>query len=174
MSEDLGTITNCYTITFNRRSKHSPARLWRALTDPEEVAGWTDAPATIDLRVGGTYTFFVGTETPEECIVVRAEPERVLTIVWGMNRPEAWRHASVVEWTISDDEEGCSFTFVHNGCADRGEGEAGLAAGWHGFLDQLGKHLDGKTWTKEEAEADWKRLHEPYDARLNTALVNRS
>jgi uncharacterized protein YndB with AHSA1/START domain len=172
MKDDLGDITNCYTITFTRRSKHSAARLWRALTDPDEVAQWSEAPADVDLRVGGTYTLFAGNESHEECVIVRVEPERVLAYVWGMGRPGAWgNHASVVQWTIEDEGDGCTYTFVHNGCADRGEGEAGLAAGWHGFLDQIDKHLDGETWSKEQAVADWERLHAPYDERLNAVLA---
>jgi uncharacterized protein YndB with AHSA1/START domain len=172
MSTDLGEITNCYTITFTRRSKHSASRMWKAITEPDEVAAWTEADAEIDLRVGGTYTLFAGTESAEECVIVRVEPERVLTIVWGMNRPDAWGDLiSVVQWEIQDDGDGCTFTFVHNGCADRGEGEAGLAAGWHGFFDQLDKHLDGETWSTDEARADWERLHAPYDERLNAVLV---
>lgn len=172
MTEDLGEITNCYTIIFKRHSKHAPDRLWRALTEADEVAQWMEAPARIDLRVGGNYTVFAGTENAEDCVIVRVEPERVLTFVWGMGRPDAWgNRTSVVEWTIEEEDDGCSYTFVHNGCADRGEGEAGLPAGWHGFLDQLDKHLDGEAWSKDEAAADWKRLHAPYDERLRAVLV---
>jgi uncharacterized protein YndB with AHSA1/START domain len=172
MTDELGEITSCYTITFRRSSKHSAARLWRALTSADEVAAWMEAPAKIDLRVGGTFTVFAEGKHVEECVIVQLEPERVLAYVWGMNRPEAWgNRMSVVRWVIEEGEGGCTYTFVHNGCADRGDGEEGLAAGWHGFLDQLDAHLDGETWTKDEAEARWHALHVPYKERLERAIV---
>lgn len=171
MTDELGTITPCYTITFKRRSKHPAARLWRALTSPREVARWMDGPIEIDLRVGGSFTVFAETENPEECVIVRVEPERVLTYVWGMHRPDAWGNmTSVVEWVMEDTDDGCSYTFVHSGCADRGEGEEGLAAGWHGFLDQLDHHLNDETWTSDESEARWKQLHAPYKEQLQAAV----
>jgi uncharacterized protein YndB with AHSA1/START domain len=174
MNEELGEITKCYTMTFRRRSKHSPERFWRALTQPDEVAKWMEAPAKIDLRVGGDWFIdfaaasdasyserIEGTEDPLDGIIVRVEPERVLAFVWG------W---SVVEWTIEPADDGCTYIFVHNGCADRGEGEEGLAAGWHGFLDQLDGHLDGLPVAKDEGEAMWKRRHDPYLEKLEAAI----
>ncbi len=172
MSDDLGQISSCYTITFKRRSKHRSARLWRALTQPDEVAKWMDGAVRIDLRVGGAYTVFAETKNPEECVIVRVEPERVLAFVWGLNRPEKWGNlASVVEWTIEDGDDGCTYTFVHNGCADRSEGEEGLVAGWHGFLDQLDGHLDGDAYPSEdEQKARWESLHAPYKRLLEAAV----
>jgi uncharacterized protein YndB with AHSA1/START domain len=166
MSDKLGEITNCYTMWFKRRSKHDAARVWRALTDPDEVAAWMEAPARIDLRPGGDWFIdFPAVEAgdgPMDGILFKIEEERVLAYVWGI---------SVVQWTIEPEEDGCTYVFIHNGCADRGELEAGLAAGWHGFLDQFDAHLDGRTWSKEQAKADWERLHAPYDDQLNAVLV---
>jgi uncharacterized protein YndB with AHSA1/START domain len=168
---DLGEVTRSYTITFMRRSKHSAARLWRALTEPDEVAKWLDGAVQIDLRVGGDYIVFAETKSREECVIVRIEPERSLAYVWGMNRPDAWgNRLSVVEWTITDEGDGCSYTFVHNGCADRGDGEEGLAAGWHGFLDQLDKVLDEESWTQQEAEASWHGLQPKYREQLESVV----
>jgi uncharacterized protein YndB with AHSA1/START domain len=173
MTDELGDVTKSYTITFHRRSKHSAARVWRALTDPDEVERWTEAPAKVDLRVGGSYVLFAEADEPEACVIVQIEPEHVLTYVWGLSNPPAWgRRASVVQWTIDGDEDGdgCTLTFVHNGCADRGDGEEGLAAGWHGFLDQLDGHLDGTTISADEGKEIWERRHEPYLERLTAAI----
>lgn len=172
MTDDLGEITDCYTITFKRRSKHPAARLWRALTEPDEASKWLDGAVEIDLRVGGTYTLFAETEHPEECVIVRIEPERVLTFVWGLNRPNAWgNRLSVVDWVIEDGDSGCTYSFVHNGCADRGEGEEGLAAGWHGFIDQLEMHLDAVQPIETDQRRLWKLRHAPYKRRLDEALA---
>lgn len=175
MSEELGEITTCYTMTFNRRSKHSPTRFWQALTEPEEVAVWMEAPAKIDLRVGGSwYVDFPSAkdasysdnldagDTPLDGVIFKVEPGRVLGLVWG---------TSVVQWTIEETDDGCTYTFIHTGCADRGEGEEGLPAGWHGFLDQLDAHVDGRTFDKQQSESTWRSRQPAYLEKLNAALV---
>jgi hypothetical protein len=81
---------------------------------------------------------------------------------------------SVCEWTIEDREGGCVYTFIHNGQTDRGEGEEGLAAGWHGFLDQLDMHLDSVAFRKEDQAAQWEAMHAPYRELLDAALVKRA
>ena len=52
-----------FTITFTRRIAAAPARVFDAWTEPRHVTQWWDptgrplAACTIDLRVGGTFTF---------------------------------------------------------------------------------------------------------------------
>jgi uncharacterized protein YndB with AHSA1/START domain len=163
----LGDIATCYRITFERRSKHSAARVWKALTEPEELRVWMEGPATVDLRVGGTWKidFDIAPGESLDGIIIAVEPERLLRYAWGL---------SVCEFTLEDRDGGCVYTFVQNGLADRGEGEEGLAAGWHGFFDQLDMQLDGVAFTREKQEAEWKRMHAPYLEKLNAALVKRA
>ena len=98
-------------------------------------------------------------------VIVRVELQRLLAYVWGL---------SVVEWSIEDAPAGgCKYRFVHNGLADRGEGEEGLAAGWHEFLDRLDLHLDGRHISVDQQKATWERLKGPYLERLNAVLVPR-
>ena len=167
MNEGLGEITACYTITFNRTSKHSAKRLWAAITDPAEITKWMDYPAKVELRPGGAWRVdFSRTGDGElDGVIVKVEPERVLTYAWGL---------SVVEWTLEDSPgTGCKYRFVHAGLADRGEGEEGLTAGWHEFLDRFDGHLDGRYITAEQQKASWERLKGPYRERLNRVLVPR-
>lgn len=166
MSDDIGVITQCYTVKFERRSKHSASRLWRAITDPDEVQAWMGAPATIDLHVGGDYfvDFHGNGEDGLDGILVRIERERKLGYVWG------WSYA---EWEIADTEDGCRYTFVQNGLADRGEDEEGLPAGWHEFFDRLDDHLDGVSRTKDEHTARWHALKTPYRKQLDEVVRGR-
>jgi len=163
MTGEFGEITKCYTVTFNRTSKHSADRFWRAITEPDEIAKWMGGPARVDLRPGGDW--FV--DFPDDAdgdlagVIVRVEHGRVLTYVWGL---------SVVEWTISDGEDGCTYTFVQTGLADRGEDEEGLPAGWHEFFDRLDRHLDGVYLTDDEHEANWQALKPPYRAQLEAVI----
>ena len=54
---DLGKISLCYSVTFDRRSRHSPSQIWSAITDSDEVSRWMGYPAHIDLRIGGQEHF---------------------------------------------------------------------------------------------------------------------
>lgn len=166
MNDELGEITPCYTITFRRTSKHSAKRVWAAITEPDQISAWMDYPATVKLAPGGEWhvDFSRTNEGALEGVIVRVEPERLLAYVWGM---------SVVEWTLEDIDGGCRYQFVHQGLADRGDGEEGLPAGWHEFLDRLDRHLDGATYTVGEQKANWERLKGPYLERLNRVLIPR-
>ena len=76
-------------------------------------------------------------------IIVRVEKERKLGYVWG------W---SYHEWEIEDGDDGCRYTFVHNGQTDRGldANEEGLPPGWHQFFDRLDDHLEGVSRSEDE------------------------
>jgi uncharacterized protein YndB with AHSA1/START domain len=167
---DLGEITPCWTITFRRESKHSPQRLWHAITDPDEVSKWMGYPARIELRPGGDY--HLDFSKPHEGddagdldgVIVRVQEERSLAIVWGR---------SVLEWAIEPDGAGCSYTFTHHGQEPPSEGDRhtdeGIAAGWHAFLDAFAAHLDGAAPSAKAADAH-ERLVATYRERLAAAL----
>lgn len=161
---DLGEITPCYTMTFERRSVHPVAKLWRSITDADEVSRWMRYPARIDLHLGGDWHIdFSRTDGGAlDGVIVRIEPERRLAYVWGM---------SVLEWKLEPRDDGCRYTFVHHGQAPGlVDHEEGLAAGWHDFLDGLDAHLDDISRTDEEDHAKWKALMPPYRERLDAVL----
>jgi uncharacterized protein YndB with AHSA1/START domain len=163
MNDRLGTVTRCYTVTFDRHSKHSPARLWAAITRSEEVSAWMGHPATVDLRVGGAWHVDFGRTGEGELpgVIVRVEPEQVLSYAWGL---------SLCQWTIAPAGAGCDFTFVHAGLAFRDiDDDEGLAAGWHSFLDRLDLHLDGRDMSEPERQARWNALKPDYRKLLDAA-----
>jgi len=165
MSE-LGELTRCYTIAFERRSKHPSERLWRAITDPGRVSKWMQYPARIDLRVGGDYFVDFSRTSPENLdgVIVRVEPERTLAYVWGV---------SVVEWKLEPDGSGCRYTFVHHGMPRRDvDDEEGVAAGWHLWLDDLESVLDGATPGPEDPGV-YAELSVPYRERLAEVMGPR-
>lgn len=161
MSE-LGEITRVWTITFDRKSKHSPQRLWQALTDPDEVSKWMAYPARIDLRPGGEYHVDFSRDNSGELdgVIVRVEPERLLAYVWGY---------SVIEWTIEPDGDGCRYTFADHGNPTT-EAGVDISAGWHAWLDSLDAHLDGKTLTRAQEQEHSQRVTPAYKERLDEVL----
>lgn len=163
MTDRLGTITRCYTVTFERTSKHSPQRLWAAITSADEIEGWMGYPATVDLRVGGAWhvDFSRTDEGDLPGVIVRVEPEHVLAYAWGL---------SMCEWTITPTASGCRFTFVQAGLAFRDiDDDEGLAAGWHEFLERLELHLDGTAFAEPERKARWHALKPGYKELLDAA-----
>jgi uncharacterized protein YndB with AHSA1/START domain len=162
MTENIGTITKCYTVTYHRDSKHSAERLWHAITDENEVSAWMGAPAKIDLRAGGDYLVdFHNDGNGLDGVIVRVEDRIKLAYVWG------W---SYVEWTIESAGDGCRYTFVHNGLADRGHDEEGLPAGWHDFFERLDEHLDGQPFTADKEGARWHALKPLYREQLDAKI----
>jgi uncharacterized protein YndB with AHSA1/START domain len=156
MNDDLGEISICYSVTFTRTSKHSAARLWRAITEPEEVERWMGFPAHIDLRPGGAYVLDFDSLTPGDKLdgtVIKVDPERLLRYAVG---------TTVVNWAIEPDGDGCRHTFSQAGLPPR-EGEEGLVAGWHDGLDSLDEYLDGEPRTSwEQSRERWSELKGRY------------
>ncbi len=166
---DLARIDLCYSITFDRRTRHSPSRVWNAITDPREVSRWMGYPARIDLKAGGDY--FVDFERSGEGgldgIITHFENQRLLHYCWGL---------STICWELEEDDGGCRYRFVHFGQKPRlVPDEEGLAAGWHAWLEDLELYLGGGTPTHELNSPRWielKRLYRPLlEAALGDALT---
>jgi uncharacterized protein YndB with AHSA1/START domain len=165
MNEELGTISPCYTIRIERKSRHPVERVWRAITQSKEVSAWMGYPTQIDLRPGGEFTVDFNATHPGEVldgVIARVEPLRRLQYVWG---------SSVVEWLIDPDGDGSRYAFVHSGLALRDvPDEEGLAAGWHDFLEGLEGHLEGMTRDLEAGKRRWEELKPRYRVLLAAAV----
>ena len=165
MNEELGAISVCYAVHFGRRSKHSPERLWRAISEPAQVAAWMGYPARIDLRPGGEFTIDFDSTNPGDVldgVIVRVEPRRRLQYVWG---------SSVVDWVIEPDVIGSSYTFAQSGLALRDvPDEERLVAGWHDFLESLDGYLDGRPRDAAAGRHRWEQLKPRYRALLSSAV----
>ncbi len=145
----IGEISTCYTMRFSRDTERSSAELWRAITDSNEVVEWMGMPsARIELRIGGDYVVEFPGDTADalDGVIVRFVNERSLAYVWGY---------SVLEWVIEVRDQGCRFSFTHHGQPPGLVAqEAGIALGWHLWLDQLAKHLGDSPSRKDAASED--------------------
>src|SRR5258706_6975291 len=69
-----------WTLILVRELRHSPEKVWQALTDPTHLREW--APFVVDGRLGTVGTTvnltWVGTPTPLETRVTQAEAPKVL------------------------------------------------------------------------------------------------
>ena len=124
-----------WTLILTRELCHSPEKVWRALTDPEQLRAWApfDADGSLDA-VGTTVKLTtVGTPAPHvtETTITRADAPSVLEYRWG---------GFDMRWELERVTGGTRLTLWHN--IDRRYISMG-AAGWHMCFDVLDHLLSG-------------------------------
>ena len=84
MTGTLESADNSYRLRFERRLDHSPERVWRAITEPEELAHW----------------FPPG----EELQVTESEPARLLAGTW---------YGDELRFELRPEGDACVLVFTH-------------------------------------------------------------
>ena len=142
-----------WTLILVRELRHSPEKVWQALIDPAHLREW--APFEVDGsldRVGATVKLtWVGTQTPLETTVTRADAPKVLEY-------------NDIRWELEAFGGGTRLTLWTN--IDRRFISMG-AAGWQICFDVLDRLLAGKPIGRivgpEAMKFDgWQRLNAEY------------
>jgi uncharacterized protein YndB with AHSA1/START domain len=124
-----------WTLVLVRLLRHSPEKVWQALTDPAHLREWAPFDADRNLGSAGTTARLttVGAPGPHvtETTVTRAEAPRLLEYNWGGND---------MRWQLEAVGGGTRLTLWHN--IDRRFISMG-AAGWHICFDVLDYALSG-------------------------------
>ncbi|MFB4313906.1 SRPBCC family protein [Actinomadura sp. 21ATH] len=159
----LRTIGGEPVLRFERRLAHPPAKVWRAVTDPAELAHWFPARVEAELRPGAPMRFvFPGeqaTDGTSDGEVLEVDPPRVFMFRWNID---------VLRFELIPDGDGCLLVFTQT----IGGGRVGLlgagrtAAGWDTCLAELAGRLDG---TAVPARTDWLGPMEYYIDRFGLA-----
>ncbi|MGP4102932.1 SRPBCC domain-containing protein [Nonomuraea sp. KM90] len=138
------------TLRLQRRLPHPPAKVWRAITQPEHLAAWFPAEVTID---GDRISYGFGPDGT----ITENDPPHTFAHTWGGDE---------LRWHLQPDGAGTLLTFTHT-FTDR-HGAASFAAGWHTCIQAMFAHLDGRALHQpaEPDPADSRRLHEDYIAIL--------
>ncbi|HZQ21807.1 MAG TPA: SRPBCC domain-containing protein [Terriglobales bacterium] len=120
---------NKWTLILVRELRHSPEKVWQALTDPAHLREWAPFDADGDLGTAGNTVklTWMGAPTPIETKVTRADPPRLLE--YGDNR-----------WQLEPFAGGTRLTLWSR--IDRRFISWG-AAGWHISFDVLDRLLSG-------------------------------
>ena len=149
-----------WTLVLVRELRHSPEKVWQALTDPAHLREW--APFEVDGNLGTVGTVkltWVGTPTPQETRVTRADAPTVLEY-------------SDTRWELEAFGGGTRLTLWHN--IDRRFISWG-AAGWHIAFDVL-DHLLSGTPIGRIVGADamkfsgWQRLNAEYAKQFGVEM----
>ena len=145
-------------LTFERRLAHSVERVWRAVTEPAELAHWFPSAMSGHLRPVAALTFeFPDGEMPAmEGEVIEVDPPRRLAFTWGDD---------VLRIELDPAGDGCLLRFT---CLFDDPARASRdAAGWHVCLDTLQRHLGGTPTQAPGSEEtpNWRALYEEYQRR---------
>jgi len=142
-----------WTLILVRELRHSPEKVWQALTDPAHLREW--APFEVDGSLGAAGATvkltWVGTPTTMDTTVTRAEALKVLEY-------------SDIRWELEALGGGTRLTLWHN--IDRRFISWG-AAGWHICLDVLERRLAGDPMGRIAGgdamqSGAWQRLNQEY------------
>jgi len=152
-----------WTLILVRELRHSPEKVWQALTDPAHLREW--APFEVDGSLGAAGNTvnltWMGTQTPLATTVTRADAPKVLEY-------------NDTRWELEDFGGGTRLTLWSN--IDRRFISMG-AAGWHISLDVLAHLLNG-TPIGRIAGGDammfdgWQRLNAEYAKQFGIEAPN--
>lgn len=142
-------MTSSPTIAIDQFFPYPPARVWRALTDPELLTRWL-MPNDFQLKVGHRFTF-QGTPMPKvkfsgivQCEVLTFEVERTLCYSWADHSGENDLR-STVTWRLEPEGQG-THLFLEHGGFDPAHPLLQLSyqimsGGWVRLVRQLGETL---------------------------------
>ncbi len=162
MNGSLHTADGRSVLRFERRLAHPVEKVWRAITEPAELAAWFPAQLVGERAPGAKIRFVfpaegsripdregspvddrlaaeagdgaTGDQAPtQEGEILEYRPPRLFAYTWG---------DSVLRWELRPDGPGCRLLFSHT-FLDR-PFAASYATGWHGCLDALERLLAGR------------------------------
>lgn len=146
MSEaDLARFIDRYTVEFVRTYPHPIERVWRAITDPAEIARWFIPTTVWELQEGGAYRFH---DDDFSGAIQALEPPRFIRFGFR-DQPDAW-----FQYELTPVGNGTRMRYLQHAGASRtydahppGRRDVpwsgGNLGGWHEYWEALGAHLDG-------------------------------
>jgi uncharacterized protein YndB with AHSA1/START domain len=142
-----------WRLRFTRTLAHPQAKVWRAVTEPEQLARWFPTTIEGERAAGAELTFAFPDDVPAEAIdgqMIAYEPESLIEFRWGPDvvRIELRSVAGGTELTLLD-------TLGERGKAARD------GAGWHTCLDALEAALAGDEQPRAQMNA-WADVHPHY------------
>lgn len=142
-----------WLVRFTRELHHPPEKVWRAITEPRELAQWFPSTVEGEWRPGAALTFrfdeAVGGIVMEGQVLVFDAP-RCLEFTWGEDR---------LRFELAASADGTTVVFEVL-MVERGK-TARDGAGWHACLDWLELALAGRE-RDAQAEMRWAQVHPVY------------
>ncbi|MEV0948149.1 SRPBCC family protein [Rhodococcus sp. NPDC049939] len=141
-------------VRFRCAYPYSKQRLWKAVSEPDELVRWFPSAVRIDPYVGGDIEFFPDSDAdPETGIVLVYSAPRTLAFTWSGDE---------IHFEVEPTAEGCALTLVN--VLEVRNTAARNAAGWSVCLTNLDRHLDGSAAFGHSGEKSpaWRPFYETY------------
>ncbi len=134
------TQSECISLEFDLQ--HSPAKVWRALTDPTLLAEWLLPAVGFSLAPGATFKLQAppkpGWDGIVNCRLVEIEAGEKLTWSWVVGEID-----TVVTFRLISTDAGTRLTIVQTGFKPGQEQNfAGARYGWKMMSEKLGNLLE--------------------------------
>jgi uncharacterized protein YndB with AHSA1/START domain len=125
------------SLSFEFDLPHSPAKVWRALTDPALLAEWLLPAIDLKLEPGAAFIFktqpYPGWDGTVNCRFIEIEAQRKLSYAWSVPFLE-----TVVTFTLTPTASGTRLSLVQSGFKPDQKREFGGARyGWKMMGDKL-------------------------------------
>lgn len=119
-------------ISFEFDLHHSPAKVWRALTDPALLAEWLLPVTGLKLEPGAAFTFktqpYPGWDGTVNCRVLEIETHKKLSYTWVVGDMVL---DTVVTFTLTPTAAGTHLSLVQSGFKpDQKQNFGGARYGW--------------------------------------------
>ena len=125
-------------VIHEARYPHPPERVWRALTDPAELAAWL-MPNDFTAQVGARFRFDArpAHAEPFDCEMLELDPPRRLRMQWMVgNQP------SIVTFELTPDGDHTVLRVEHDGLS--ADEQPNFEGGWgHKLATDIPLVLDG-------------------------------
>lgn len=140
MNNDYGSVDIDNTrasVAFDRVFDAAMADVWDLLTTDEGLEQWL-APATVDLRTGGTLDIDFGEEGLAGGAIIDLVPGSSIEYEWQFpGEPD-----SIIRFDLEALDDGRTRLRLHHRLLPADQA-IGYGAGWHAHLDQLVDALSG-------------------------------
>jgi uncharacterized protein YndB with AHSA1/START domain len=141
-----------WQLRFTRTLAHPQEKVWRAITEPEQLAHWFPTSIEGERAAGArlTFSFPKGEIPPFEGEMLTWEPPALMEFRWGTD---------ILRLELRPTGDGTVLTLLDT--LDEHGKAARDGAGWHVCLDSLAAHLDGRAGARETL-GSWKDVHPHY------------
>jgi uncharacterized protein YndB with AHSA1/START domain len=156
MHETLSTVDGRSVLRIERRLRHRPEKVWRAITEPEDLRHWFPARMELELTLGAAIRFASpdGDGPTQDGRITEFEPPHRFAFTWDDN---------LLSFELGALDDGCLLVFTHT--FDYRAGAASFAAGWKACFDALDLVLDGRP-VETLVPDDMSQVHEAYVAQF--------
>ena len=118
------------SISFEFDLRHSPKKVWRALTDPTLLAEWLLPAIDFKLEPGAAFTFktqpYPGWDGTVQCRILEIEEPRRISYAWVVVDLD-----TVVTFTLTPTESGTRLSLVQSGFKpEQKQNFGGARYGW--------------------------------------------